>query len=91
LIFGILLPLVALVVMGGLLALLLIKHEIGEVKGLWQTTSSKNPSKVSAVKPSPNEFKAQYKPYKQSTKTQEEHPPANMNEGNPEKANLWRW
>jgi hypothetical protein len=91
LIFGILLPLAALAVVGGLLALLLIKHEIGEVKGLWQTTSSKNPSKVSDEKPSPNEFKTQYKPYKQSKQTQEEHLPANMNEGNPEKANLWRW
>lgn len=88
-IFGILLPFAALVVVGGLLALLLIRHEIGEVKGLWQTTSSKKPSKVSDEKPSPQEFKAQYKPYKQST--QEEHLPANMNEGNQEKANLWRW
>jgi len=89
LIFGVLLPLVALVVVGGLLALLLIKHGIGEVKGLWQTTSSKNPSKLSDKKPSPQEFKTPYKPYKKST--QEEHLPANMDEANPGNANPWRW
>ena len=89
LIFGVLLPLVALAVVGGLLALLLVKHGIGEVKGLWQTTSSKNPRKLSDEKPSPQEFKTPYTPYKQST--QEEHPPANIDEANPGNGNPWRW
>jgi hypothetical protein len=89
LIFGVLLPFVALVIVGGLLALLLVKHGIGEVKGLWQTTSSKNPSKLSEEKPSPQEFKTPYKPYKQST--QEEHQPAKMDEANPGNGNPWRW
>ncbi len=88
-IFGILLPFVALVVVGGLLALILIRHEIGEVKGLWQTTRSKNPPKVLDEEPSPQELKPQYKPYKQST--QEEHTPANVNEVNQEIAHPWRW
>jgi len=94
LIFGVILPFVALVIVGGLLALLLIRHEIGEVKGLWQTTrskvpsnGSKNPSEVSDDKPSPHEVKTQYKPYKQST--QEEHPQPSMNEGN--QGHPWRW
>ncbi len=88
-IFGILLPFAALVVVGGLLALILIRHEIGEVKGLWPTTSSKNPPKVLDEKPSPQEPKPQYKPHQQST--QEEHTPANINEGHQEMAHPWRW
>jgi hypothetical protein len=91
-IFGILLPFAALVVVGGLLALILIRHEIGEVKGLWQTTGSKSPPKVLNEKPSPQELKPQYKPYRQSTpSTREEHPPANVNEGNQEVSHPWRW
>jgi hypothetical protein len=89
LIFGVLLPFVALVVVGGLLALLLVKHGIGEVKGLWQTTSSKNPSESSGEKPSPQEFKTPYRPHKKST--QEKHQPANTNEANPGNGNPWRW
>jgi hypothetical protein len=88
-IFGILLPFAALVVVGSLLALLLIKRGIGEVKGIWQTTGSKSPPKVLDEKPPPQEFKPQYKPYKRST--QEEHMPANMNEENQEMAHPWRW
>jgi hypothetical protein len=89
LIFGVLLPFVALVVVGGLLALFLVKHGIGEVKGLWQTTGSKNPSKLSEEKPSPQEFKTPYKPGKQSTP--EEHQPANTDEASQGNANPWRW
>lgn len=88
-IFGVLLPFVALVVVGGLLALFLVKHGIGEVKGLWQTTSSKNPSKLSDEKPSPQEFKTPNKPYKQST--QEEHQPEHIDEANPGDGHPWRW
>lgn len=88
-IFGIILPFAAIVVVGGLLALLMVKHGIGEVKGLWQTTNSKHPPKVLEEKPKPQELKPQYKPYKQST--QEEHLPANRNEENQEMAHPWRW
>jgi len=89
LIFGVLLPFVALVIVGGLLALLLIKHGIGEVKGLWQTKDSKNPSKVSDDKTSPHEFKARYEPFKQITR--EDHAQPNMNEGNAGNGTSWRW
>ena len=87
--FGVLLSVVALVVIGGLLALLLVKHGIGEIKGLWQITSSKNPSKLSDTKPSPQEFKTRYKPDTQSI--QEKHLPANVDEANPGNSNPWRW
>jgi Flp pilus assembly pilin Flp len=89
LIFGVLLPFVALVVVGGLLTLFLVKHGIGEVKGIWQTTGSKNPSKLADEKPSPQEFKTPNKPYKQST--QEEHQPEHIDEANQGNGNPWRW
>jgi len=89
LLFGIILPFAALVFVGGILTYLLIRRGIGEVKGLWQTTSAKNPPKVVYEKPAPQEVKTQYKPLKQNT--QEENLPAKMNEGNSENAHPWRW
>jgi len=89
LIFGILLPFVALVAVGGILILFLVKRGIGEVKGLWQTTGSKNPHKLSDEKPSPQVFKTLYKPYKQST--QEERQPASVDKTNPGEGIPWRW
>jgi hypothetical protein len=86
-IFGIILPFAALVLVGGLLAMLLIKRSIKDVKGLWQTTGSKIPPKVSYEKPSVQEVKIQDKPARQSK--EEEPLPANVNEGN--QGLRWRW
>jgi hypothetical protein len=94
LILGVLLPFVALVVVGGLLTLLLIRRGVGEVKGLWQTTGSKNPSelsrKESPAKESPApELKTRYKPSEQSAP--EKDLPASTGEENATHGNLWRW
>jgi hypothetical protein len=89
LIFGVLLPFVALVIVGGLLTLLLVKHEIGEVKGLWQATSSKGHSELSRKELPAPELKTRYKPHEQSEP--EKDPPANTNEENASHGVLWRW
>lgn len=88
-ILGVLLPFVALVLVGGLLTLLLMRHGIGEIKSLWQTTSSKNPSGISRKELPSQELKTQHKPYEQST--QEKDLSANTNEENAAHGNLWRW
>ena len=88
-IFAVLLPFGALVVVGGILAFIFIKHEIGKVTGLYKTTSSKNTLKASDEKPSPQEFKIRYKPYKRNT--QDEDLPADVDEGNKAIAHPWRW
>ena len=88
-IFGVLLPFVALVLVGGLLTLLLVRRGIGEVKGLWQTTSSKSPSELSRKESPAPELKTRYKPHEQSA--QEKDLPANTNEENATHGNLWRW
>jgi hypothetical protein len=89
LIFGVLLPFVALVVVGGLLTLLLIRRGIGEVKGLWQTTSSKAPSEQLRKELPALELKRRYKPYEQSAP--EKDMSANTNEENDSHGVLWRW
>jgi hypothetical protein len=90
-IFGIILPFAALVVVGGLLALFLIKRSIKDVKGLWQTTGSKIPPRVSYEKPSVQEARVPHKPPTQNKEqSKEEEPlPANVNEGN--QSLRWRW
>jgi hypothetical protein len=90
-IFGMILPFAALVVVGGLLALFLIKRSIKDVKGLWQTTGSKIPPTVSYEKPSVQEVRIPNKPPRQSKEqSKEEEPlPANVNEGN--QGLRWRW
>jgi hypothetical protein len=94
LILGILLPFVALVGVGGLLTLLLVRRGIGEVKGLWQTTGSKNPPALLRKElpakelPAP-ELKTRYKPHEQSA--QEKDLPASTSEENATHGNLWRW
>ena len=88
-IFGVLLPFVALVLVGGLLTLLLVRRGIGEVKGLWQTTSSKSPSEQLHKEIPAPELKRRYKPYEQSAL--EKDLPANTNEENAAHGNLWRW
>ena len=88
-ILGILLPFVALVIVGGLLTLLLVRHEIGEVKGLWQATSSKAPSELSRKELPAPELKTRYKPHEQSA--QEKDLPASTSEENASHGVLWRW
>ncbi len=88
-IFGVLLPFVALVLVGGLLTLLLVRRGIGEVKGLWQTTGSKGHSEQLRKELPAPELKTRYKPYEQSA--QEKDLSANTNEENASHGNLWRW
>ena len=88
-IFGVLLPFVALVLVGGLLTLLLVRRGIGEVKGLWQTTGSKNPSEQLRKELPAPELKARYKPCEQTEP--EKDLSANTNEENATHGNLWRW
>ena len=88
-IFGVLLPFVALVFVGGLLTLLLVRRGIGEVKGLWQTTSSKSPSELSRKESPAPELKTRYKPYEQSAP--EKDLPASTSEENATHGVLWRW
>ena len=88
-IFGVLLPFVAIALVGGLLTLLLIRRGIGEVKGLWQTTGSKNPSGLSRKELPAPELKTPYKPSEQ--RAPEKDLSANTNEENASHGNLWRW
>ena len=87
-IFGVILPFITLVIVGGLLAFLLVRRGFGEVKGIWQTTGSKNTPKASYEKPQPQEVKPQSKPPPKQN-THEENLPANTGEEN--SGLRWRW
>jgi len=89
LIFGVLLPFVAIVLVGGLLTLLLVRRGIGEVKGLWQTTGSKNPPALLRKELPAPEPKTRYKPYEQSAP--EKDLLASTSEENATHGVLWRW
>lgn len=65
-ILGALLPLALVVVLGVLVASVLIRSEIRKIKGLWETTGSKNPPVSSGKEPAVEGFYRRYDPLKQA-------------------------